>query len=233
MLNVYIFKCKNNKYYVSKSKYNYHRINDDLLSSEMCEWTKKHKIIDILKVYKNSNLEDIYKYTLLYMKIYGVQNVRNCNNTSIILNSDILNRFKSELNNKQDVKYNNYKKRKELKNNSRKKKLYKIQKNKYNLSSKNYNHIKEYNMSLKNNYEEETDPIYEFSTNYVNGIINQCIENKVLENNLSTLIVDDIIKECIDNQLIKQYEIIDINDELEKNIINNSYLTKFISYFGF
>jgi len=73
--NIYILKLENNKYYVGKTDNLEKRKleHDNGLASS---WTKKYKPISFEKIIPNVSPYDEDKYTIEYMGIYGINNVR-------------------------------------------------------------------------------------------------------------------------------------------------------------
>ena len=72
MVCIYILQLKNNKYYIDKT------INPDFrleqhFSSNGSKWTQKYNPIKLIELIQNCD-ED--KYTIKYMKKYGINNVR-------------------------------------------------------------------------------------------------------------------------------------------------------------
>lgn len=72
---IYILKLKDNKYYIGKT--------EDLtlslkkhFNSNGIEWTKMYKPIELIQTIDNYDSFDEDKYTIKYMKKYGIENVR-------------------------------------------------------------------------------------------------------------------------------------------------------------
>jgi hypothetical protein len=75
MTNIYILQLENNKYYIGKTENPYFRLNEHF-SSFGSEWTNKYKPIYVIELLLNCDDFDEDKYTLIYMKKYGIDNVR-------------------------------------------------------------------------------------------------------------------------------------------------------------
>lgn len=75
MIFIYILELENKKYYVGKTTNPKFRLNQHFNSSGS-QWTKKYKPIKILELIPNCDDYDEDKYTLQYMKSYGINNVR-------------------------------------------------------------------------------------------------------------------------------------------------------------
>lgn len=85
MPSLYIFELENNKYYIGKTN---RRPNERILEhfqNNGSEWTKIHKPIKIIEIIDNVDEYDEDKYTKIYMKKYGVNNVRGGSYTTIKL----------------------------------------------------------------------------------------------------------------------------------------------------
>lgn len=75
MSHIYILELKNNKYYIGKTNHPDYRLEQHF-NSDGAFWTKKYQPIKILEKIKSSDSFDEDKYTLEYMKRYGIDNVR-------------------------------------------------------------------------------------------------------------------------------------------------------------
>tara|TARA_Y100000385_G_C12694476_1_gene467820 strand:+ start:41 stop:541 length:501 start_codon:yes stop_codon:yes gene_type:complete len=75
MVNIYTLKLANGKFYVGKTDYPKSRIKEHMKSYGSV-WTKIHKPIRVIEVVPDCDNFDEDKYTLKYMKIYGIDNVR-------------------------------------------------------------------------------------------------------------------------------------------------------------
>ena len=73
MFSIYILELEGNRYYIGKTKDTTTRIKKHF-KGYGSEYTKKYKPIKIEKIHYNS--DDELKYTLEYMKKYGIENVR-------------------------------------------------------------------------------------------------------------------------------------------------------------
>lgn len=76
MCEVYVLRLENNKYYVGKTKNVSKRYREHLTGYKSSYWTRKHKPIQIEKVYSNCDPLDEDKVTVEYMIIHGIDNVR-------------------------------------------------------------------------------------------------------------------------------------------------------------
>lgn len=81
---IYVLELKNNKYYVGKTSNVSSRIAEHI-SNIGSTWTKKYKPKKIVNLYKNCCAFDEDKYTIMYMAIFGIDNVRGGSFCSIDL----------------------------------------------------------------------------------------------------------------------------------------------------
>lgn len=75
MVSIYVLALAHGKYYVGKSTNVHERIKYHF-SGRGCVWTRIHKPYKVIKVVKNCDNFDEDKYTKIYMKEYGIDNVR-------------------------------------------------------------------------------------------------------------------------------------------------------------
>jgi len=73
--SIYILKLQDNKFYVGKSNDAKKRIHRHF-NGEGSIWTKKYPPIKVVEVIDYCDNFDEDKYTLMYMSIYGMENVR-------------------------------------------------------------------------------------------------------------------------------------------------------------
>ena len=98
MTNIYVLKCQQNKYYIGKtSKPINQRINEHF-SNEGSEWTLKYPCIKCIDVIKNVDDFEEDKITKIYMKKYGINNVRGGSYCQINLPKYKLKTLNDELN---------------------------------------------------------------------------------------------------------------------------------------
>lgn len=88
-MNIYVLQLQNNKYYIGKTKNVNKRLeqhfNKNIYGSA---WTSKHKPIKLIETIKNIDDFDEDKYTLKYMKKYGIDNVRGGSFSQLILSNE-------------------------------------------------------------------------------------------------------------------------------------------------
>ena len=75
MVFIYALKLENNKYYIGKTNNPSFRIERHF-NSEGSAWTKKYKPIELIELIPDCDNYDEDKYTIKYMKKYGITNVR-------------------------------------------------------------------------------------------------------------------------------------------------------------
>lgn len=76
MVFIYILKLEKGKYYIGKTNNPDIRINEHFTKNCASQWTKKYKPIKVEKIIPNCDNYDEDSYTLRYMNIYGIENVR-------------------------------------------------------------------------------------------------------------------------------------------------------------
>ena len=74
-VNIYTLQLEDGKYYVGRS-YNVPKRLNQHYNGEGSVWTKKYKPIRLYEVFLNKTKFDEDKYTLMYMSIFGIENVR-------------------------------------------------------------------------------------------------------------------------------------------------------------
>ena len=90
MNTIYVLLCEQNKYYIGKTKRPLQKRIKEHFSNDGSEWTKKYKPIKIIQQIPNADDFDEDKYTKIYMKKYGIDNVRGGSYTQIDLSDYIL-----------------------------------------------------------------------------------------------------------------------------------------------
>ena len=73
--NIYILKLENNKYYIGSSR-NVDKKYQKHVNGTICSWTKKYKPLFIEKIIPSAHPYDEDKYTIKYMNMHGIDNVR-------------------------------------------------------------------------------------------------------------------------------------------------------------
>ena len=76
MITVYVLKLVHGKYYIGKTTRPIFRRITEHFYENGSEWTRHYKPVHVLEVIDNANEFDEDKYTKIYMKKYGIDNVR-------------------------------------------------------------------------------------------------------------------------------------------------------------
>jgi len=87
MVFIYVLKLGNNKYYIGKTTNPRFRL-DSHFSKETTSWVQKHKAKQIIELIPDCDGNDEDKYTIKYMKKYGISNVRGGSFCEINLSRD-------------------------------------------------------------------------------------------------------------------------------------------------
>ena len=85
MITVYVLKLEHGKYYIGKTTRPIFRRITEHFYENGSEWTRHYKPVHVLEVIDNANEFDEDKYTKIYMKKYGIDNVRGGSYTRIEL----------------------------------------------------------------------------------------------------------------------------------------------------
>jgi len=75
LTNIYILKLTNNKYYIGYTNDIAKRINEHF-EGNGSSFTKKYKPIQIIKIIKEIQVNNVDQYIFKYMKKFGIDNVR-------------------------------------------------------------------------------------------------------------------------------------------------------------
>lgn len=96
--NLYVLKCAQNKFYVGKTYKSFDERFVEHLMGEGSEWTKKYPPEEVVKSAINADpiLEDAW--TLMYMRDYGIENVRGGSYCRVMLSSADIEEIKKKLN---------------------------------------------------------------------------------------------------------------------------------------
>jgi len=101
MNNVYVLKLAKGKYYVGKSKCVIDRLIQHK-NGEAAFWTRKHPVIDVIAVYTNCDDFDEDKYVKLYMREFGIDNVRGGTYSQILMPDEHYDLLEREINHSQN-----------------------------------------------------------------------------------------------------------------------------------
>ena len=87
---IYTLELEQGKYYIGRTN-SIGKIPNILMNSE---WIDKYKPIKIKNVISSNNEYNVDKYTINYMNMYGIDNVRGGSYKSIVLNKEIIEHLK-------------------------------------------------------------------------------------------------------------------------------------------
>ena len=76
MCTIYALKLQSNKYYIGKTTANILVTLEDHTNNNASQWTKIYKPVDLIELIKNCDEYDEDKYTIKYMSMFGIDNVR-------------------------------------------------------------------------------------------------------------------------------------------------------------
>lgn len=101
MTHIYILQLVDNKYYIGRTANPNIRLEQHFKSNGS-RWTKKYKPIKVIDLISNADIFDEDKYTLKYMNLYGIDNVRGGSFSSIKLSNQNIKIIEKMLNNAND-----------------------------------------------------------------------------------------------------------------------------------
>lgn len=104
MVFIYILQLEDNKFYIGKTENPQFRLNNHF-NFNGSAWTKKYKPIKVLKLIPDCDNFDEDKYTKIYMKKKGINNVRGGTYCKIKLDNDEIELLKKEINGANDCCY--------------------------------------------------------------------------------------------------------------------------------
>ena len=104
MVYIYVLKLKYNKYYIGKTENPKFRLASHF-NSNGSSWTKKYKPIQIIELVPDCDNFDEDKYTLKYMKKYGIYNVRGGSFCKEVLSSENITTIQKMINGSEDKCY--------------------------------------------------------------------------------------------------------------------------------
>lgn len=96
MIYIYIVQCLSDKYFVYRSKCS--DLNLQHFKTNRCNWTNKYIPLVIIDIINNCDMFDEDKYVKIYMKKFGIDNVRGGTYIDIILTKNCLLYLNKELN---------------------------------------------------------------------------------------------------------------------------------------
>jgi hypothetical protein len=105
MVFIYILQLENEKYYVGKTNNPIFRLEQHF-NSNASAWTQKYPPVYLLQILPDCDDFDEDKYTLKYMKLFGINNVRGGSFCEIELSNDNKLTIQKMLNGSSDKCYN-------------------------------------------------------------------------------------------------------------------------------
>jgi hypothetical protein len=105
--NIYILELKNNKYYIGKTNNPTFRLEQHFNSEPRSgsAWTKKYNPIRVIEIIPNCDDFDEDKWTLKYMSMHGINNVRGGSFCQIELSEENINTINRMINGSTDKCY--------------------------------------------------------------------------------------------------------------------------------
>ena len=88
MTSVYVLSLRRGKYYVGKTDQAEDRIASHF-NNEGSGWTAKYPPVKVVEIINNCDMYDEDKYTLKYMDMYGIDNVRGGSFVTIRLTEEV------------------------------------------------------------------------------------------------------------------------------------------------
>lgn len=102
---IYVLELDDNKYYIGKTSNPQFRISQHV-NVNGSAWTKKYNVINLLELIPSIDDFDEDKYTLIYMKNKGINNVRGGTFTQIILDDNTIKIINKMLKNEDNTCFN-------------------------------------------------------------------------------------------------------------------------------
>jgi hypothetical protein len=97
-VHIYILKLESNKYYIGKTERDIEKRFYEHINGCGSSWTSKYKPLEVIEVFEEKSQFDEDNYTKLYMRRYGISNVRGGSYTSIELPNYQLKSLNDEFN---------------------------------------------------------------------------------------------------------------------------------------
>ena len=105
MVSIYVLKLENNKFYVGKTTNPLFRLEQHF-NNNGSAWTKKYKPINIIELIPNCDEYDEDKFTIKYMKLHGIDNVRGGSFCQVELDEENTKTINRMINGSTDKCYN-------------------------------------------------------------------------------------------------------------------------------
>ena len=105
MPTIYVLLCEEGKYYVGKTNRDIDVRFQEHIAGKGSEWTRTYKPAKVINTFPNADEFDEDKYTKIYMKTYGIENVRGGTYTQIVLPDYCMLALEKELCSASDLCY--------------------------------------------------------------------------------------------------------------------------------
>ena len=102
MVNIYVLKLKQRKYYVGKTDHTLQRFNQHMRKNG-AKWTKKYPVVDLYDFHPRMKASDENRITREMMRKFGVANVRGGSWTKVNMTKSEIARLEAKLNQKKSV----------------------------------------------------------------------------------------------------------------------------------
>ena len=102
MVNIYVLKLRQRKYYVGKTDHTLQRFNQHMRKNG-AKWTKKYPVVDLYDFHPRMKASDENRITREMMRKFGVANVRGGSWTKVNMTKSEIARLEAKLNQKKSV----------------------------------------------------------------------------------------------------------------------------------
>lgn len=102
MVNIYVLKLKQRKYYVGKTDHTLQRFNQHMRKNG-AKWTKKYPVVDLYDFHPRMKASDENRITREMMRKFGVANVRGGSWTKVNMTKSEIARLEAKLKQKTSV----------------------------------------------------------------------------------------------------------------------------------
>ncbi len=106
MVNIYVLKLENNKFYIGKTNNHVGIRFSQHKNDKSCSWTAKYPPVELLETIKSNDDLDEDKITKKYMMKYGIENVRGGSYTKVELDDWMIKSLEHEFTSVKDICYN-------------------------------------------------------------------------------------------------------------------------------
>ena len=96
VVNIYVLKLKQRKYYVGKTDHTFQRFNQHMKKNG-AKWTKKYPVVDLYDFHRGMKASDENRITREMMRKFGVANVRGGSWTKVNMTKSEIGRLEAKL----------------------------------------------------------------------------------------------------------------------------------------